>query len=203
MKYKARYTHAYRKGRFGFRKMIGRMDVRESDIDISDGRFPHYYQVDPAPQAPTISVYGNKVTLASSGATGIRYTIDGSDPSLDSGTPYSSPFAISSTVTVRAVAFFGEVLSSISSKQCEYTEMPSAPSLSQTGNTVTLTLSGVDKIYYTIDGSDPDSTKTEYSAPFEITSSCTVKAVGYKNGVKGAVLSQSVSYTEPTEDVTG
>lgn len=203
MKYKARLTHVYRAGRFKLKKMIGRMDVRESDTDISDGKYPFYYQVDSAPPAPSITVYGNKVTLASAGATSIRYTTDGSDPSLDSGTPYSSPFPISSTVTVKAVALFGEVLSSISSKQCEYTAIPTAPTLSQSGNTITLTLSGVDKIYYTTDGSDPDSTKTEYSAPFDITANCTVKAVGYKNGVKGAVLSQSVTYTAPDEDVIG
>jgi hypothetical protein len=38
------------------------------------------------------------------------------------------------------------------------------------------------QIYYTLDGSMPDSTKTLYSKPFELTATTTVKARAYKTG---------------------
>ena len=202
MNFKSKLTHVYKAGRFKFRKMIGRIDVRESDSDISDGKYPFYYQVDSAPPVPSITIYANKVTITSNGSTSIRYTTDGSDPSIDTGTVYSGPFLISKNTTVKAIALFVEVGSSTATKECEYTSPPAAPSLSQSGNTITLTASSVDSTYYTIDGSDPDSTKTKYEAPFDITANCTVKAVSYKNGVKGTVLSQSVSFTESVEEVS-
>lgn len=44
------------------------------------------------------------ITTATEGAT-IRYTIDGSTPTADTGTPYTAPIAIGETTTLRAAAF--------------------------------------------------------------------------------------------------
>lgn len=53
-------------------------------------------------------------------------------------------------------------------------------------------------IYYTLDGSDPDNTKTLYIAPFEIGSTTTVKSKAYKDGMDASSIT-TATYTFPTE----
>jgi hexosaminidase len=50
------------------------------------------------------------------------------------------------------------------------------------------------KIYYTTDGTDPDSTSTLYTVPFRITDSVHLKAVVYDNGQKGEVQAYRLDY---------
>lgn len=53
-----------------------------------------------------------------------------------------------------------------------------APEISYSAPAVTINCSGAGTIYYTTDGSVPSSTNgTEYSAPFNLTGSCSVRAV--------------------------
>jgi hypothetical protein len=57
---------------------------------------------------PAPGAYAGPVTLALSTATAgasIRYTTDGSTPTATTGTPYSAPFLVSATSTVRALAY--------------------------------------------------------------------------------------------------
>jgi len=72
--------------------------------------------------APTISPNGGSfstaqtVTLASSTAgASIRYTTNGSTPTATSGTPYTGPFTVSATSTVKAVASLSGTTSPVSS----------------------------------------------------------------------------------------
>lgn len=51
-------------------------------------------------------------------------------------------------------------------------------------------------IYYTIDGSDPDNTSTEYTIPFEISTDQTIKAIAYATGFDPSSIS-SATYTFP------
>ncbi|OJX90697.1 MAG: hypothetical protein BGP01_04795 [Paludibacter sp. 47-17] len=53
-------------------------------------------------------------------------------------------------------------------------------------------------IYYTVDGSTPDNTKTLYTAPFSVSATTTVKAIAYKTGMDASAVS-SATYTFPTE----
>lgn len=53
-------------------------------------------------------------------------------------------------------------------------------------------------IYYTTDGVEPDSTKTVYSAPFNVSTTTTVKAIAYKSGMNKSSVA-SATYTFPTE----
>lgn len=60
-----------------------------------------------------------------------------------------------------------------------------------TSQEVTLSHADADAIYYTLDGSDPTTTSTQYTAPFTITSTKTVKAIA----VKGSNVSSTASAT--------
>ena len=55
--------------------------------------------------------------------------------------------------------------------------------------TVTMTAAEGAKIYYTLDGTEPTNASTEYTAPFELTETKTVKAIAYE-GEKASDVSE-------------
>lgn len=52
-------------------------------------------------------------------------------------------------------------------------------------------------IYYTTDGSDPDNTDTQYSTPIAVSTTTTIKAKAYKDGMDPSGIA-SATYTFPT-----
>ena len=54
--------------------------------------------------------------------------------------------------------------------------------------TVTITAEDGLKVYYTLDGTEPTNASTEYTAPFELTATTTVKAVAYDGDKASAVV---------------
>ena len=86
---------------------------------------------------------------------------------------------------------------------------PSAPIISASGNTVTLSTeaTGTTSIRYTLDGTDPTtSTGTVYSGAIDLsgstTSPVTIKAITVRNGVASSVSEQVVTLTLPTPVIT-
>ena len=137
--------------------------------------------------APTISdVDANcKVTIADANSLPsgyeIRYTTDGSTtPTASTGTVYSGAISITSSVTIKAVVVrYGMVLTEVASELRE--PVPCAtPVITYDYNTsnvsITCATTG-STIYYTIDGSTPSASSTEYSSPFSVSSPTTVKAI--------------------------
>jgi hypothetical protein len=57
--------------------------------------------------------------------------------------------------------------------------------------TLSINTSGA-TIYYTTNGSDPTSSSTSYSAPFKLTATTTVKAIGIKSGLTNSGIAQAV-----------
>lgn len=57
--------------------------------------------------------------------------------------------------------------------------------------TVTITATEGLKVYYTLDGTEPTNASTEYTAPFELTATTTVKAIAYKGDKASAVVSKT------------
>lgn len=56
-------------------------------------------------------------------------------------------------------------------------------------------------IYYTLDNSTPDNTKTQYTGPVTISTTTTLKAIAYKTGLDASNVAVS-TYTFPTEVAT-
>ncbi|MDH3999562.1 MAG: chitobiase/beta-hexosaminidase C-terminal domain-containing protein, partial [Desulfuromonadales bacterium] len=115
-------------------------------------------------------INGLVVTLTSaSEQAAIYYTTDGSDPT-DASTLYEFPFWIASSQTIKAVAIEGDTVSGVSSAAYTIAYMASSPVVSPRGGTydspqtVTIATGEADAdIYYTTDGSQPDSGSALYT----------------------------------------
>ncbi len=166
------------------------------------------FTINPPPQAPTISPNGGTfsaaqtVTLAdtTSGAA-IYYTTDGSTPSASSNA-YSTPFMLSATTTVKAIAILNGASSSVVTATFTINLPPQAPTISPNGGsfsaaqTVTLadTTSGA-AIYYTTNGSTPSASSTHYSAPFQVSTTTTVSAIAILNGASSTVSTATFTFS--------
>ncbi len=172
----------------------------------------------PTPVAdPTFSLGGGtyssaqSVSIASAtGGTSIRYTTDGSTPSEIAGTTYSVPVNISSSLTLRAIAYeSGFADSNVISATYTITSPPppqaAAPTFSPGGGTyssaqsVSITsATGGTSIRYTTDGSTPSETVgTIYSIPVSIGSTETLQAMAYESGFTDSTVSSAL-YTITT-----
>ena len=63
------------------------------------------------------------------------------------------------------------------------------------------TLTDGASIYYTTDGTDPDETSTLYTAPFTVSSTTTVKAIGVKEGLDNSAIASATFNFLPVTDV--
>ena len=61
------------------------------------------------------------MTITAAEADSIYYTTDGTAPDKTK-TKYAAPFSISSNVTVKAIAYLGDLSSTVASKACTYVE---------------------------------------------------------------------------------
>lgn len=138
------------------------------------------------------------ISCATDGAT-IRYTTDGSTPTESHGTVYTGPIAIAVAATVKAVAYKATLAdSSVAGAAYTIGSTPqvATPTFSpDTGTysivpdeqltTISCATAGAD-VYYTLDGSDPTTGSTLYTAPFNIdirdVSPITLKAFAVKAG---------------------
>ena len=132
----------------------------------------------------------------------IYYTTNGNDPrDPNSGRiEYTGELTINATTTFKAVAFIGNLYSEVVEKT--YTKQPAAPVITPNGGTiyaatqVTITAEEGATIYYTTDGTAPTPENgTQYTAPFTVSATTTVKARAYVGDTYSNVTTAEFTYS--------
>ena len=146
------------------------------------------------------------VTMSATGGSGsltIRYTTDGTTPSVSSPI-YAAPFSVSTATTVKALAF--DANNNVSPEEAQvYTFVLPKPVVVVTptsGNfydPISVTMSANTglapyTIYYTTDGTDPSVSSPIYTNPIAITSQSTIKALA-KDANNQLSLIETRTYT--------
>ncbi len=133
----------------------------------------------------------------------LRYTTDGSDPTLSS-TPYGGPFVLSTNATIRARAFRSGYATSVASFADFIFGAPPAPevltpTISPNGGaftapaTVTLaTPTPGAEIRYTTDGSQPTTLSRQYTGPIVIGTTSTLKVRGFAAAMNPSPIASAV-----------
>jgi hypothetical protein len=132
------------------------------------------------------------INCATSGAT-IRYTTDGSTPTSSSGTVYSGAISVSSTSTLKAIAYksgmndSGVAVATFTINLAQVADPSFSPAAGTYSGAQTVTISSSTSgasIRYTTDGNTPTSSSgTVYSSPITISSTTTLRAIAYKSGM--------------------
>jgi len=140
----------------------------------------------------------------------IYYTTDGTKPTSAS-TTYTVPIKIASTETIEAIAIAsGDTSSAVAS--AAYTIGPppvtATPTFSPVAGTYTsaqsvtiMDATSGAAIYYTTDGSTPNTTSLLYSAPIQVSSTETIEAIAIANGDTSSAVA-SATYTIGPPPVT-
>ena len=143
-----------------------------------------------SPEAGTYNGTQNiTISCATADAT-IRYTLDGTDPT-ETSTEYTTAIEVSANTTIKAKAWKnGLTASEIATAEyviTNYTQLD-APTFSPAAGTyngaqdITITAADGATIRYTLDGTDPTETSTEYTAAIRISSDKTIKAKAWMDG---------------------
>lgn len=150
------------------------------------------------------------VTITSSNATSIRYTLDGSEPTVAS-TLYTAPVAISTTLALRAKGFAAGLLDSFVADANYTIGLPdtAAPVPVPTSGTSIPAFGGLEVslssatpgalIYYTLDGSTPTIASFLYSTPLVLTSTTTVKSFAVAPGYNDSTVTTATYPLEVTD----
>ena len=149
----------------------------------------------PAPTIKGDSTFTDteNVTIEAREGCDIYYTTDGSTPDKDS-TAYEGEIEVSSTTTIKAIAYKGELYSEVSSKT--FTKIVEKPVIAgdtpfESSTEVTITAAEGASIYYTNDGSTPTSGSTAYSEALTLEATTTIKAIAVKGGITSEVASKT------------
>ena len=166
-------------------------------------------QVETPDFTPLGGTYGdlqNVAITATPSSASIRYTVDGSTPTSTTGILYTGPVAVGpDTTTIKAIAYTpGLTDSSVRSETYDFQVSPlvfSPPAgtyPNEQNVTISTTTPGA-SIFYTSNGTEPDTNSTPYTGPIAITAQTTeLKAIAVRTGFANRTLSGS--YTLKTGD---
>ena len=171
--------------------------INELVTAVNNGSTPAQQTV----ATPVINISGNTATItcATSGAT-IKYTTDGSTPSASNGNTYSSAITLNASCTIKAVAIKSGMTNSSVASQSYTPSVVATPAISISGTSATITCSTSGAtIHYTLDGTTPTASSTQYSSPITLSGACTIKAIAVKSGMTNSSVA-SQPYT-PTVNI--
>ena len=169
-----------------------------------------------SPATGTFGPAGTSVELSSvdTDLDKIFYTTDGTEPD-NTDTEYTAAIPISSTTTLKFIGYdtfgnagpVGTETYTIDSTGPTVTATPATGTFGPAGTSVELSSvdTDLDKIFYTTDGTEPDNTDTEYTAAIPISSTTTLKFIGYDTfGNAGPVGTETytIDSTGPTVTAT-
>ena len=116
-----------------------------------------------------------EITLASDTGGDIYYTVDGSEPSADAGTKYTEPILLQNegVTEIRAMAVNSRGIPSVIVSRTYTIEFPIADAPAVTPSTgqysepqqITITVPEGYTAYYTMDGTTPTTSSTQYTEP--------------------------------------
>lgn len=137
------------------------------------------------------------MSSATDGAT-IRYTTDESEPT-GSSSVYSSALTVLTTTTYKAKAFKAGMTESEESKvyimiQCAAPTFSVPAGTYNANQSVTLSSTYGTTIYYTLNGTNPTESSSEYSGAITIDATKTLKAIAVKDGCEISEVA-SATYT--------
>ena len=156
---------------------------------------------------------GQTVSIDWQGEDGVlRYTTDGSDPTSESPV-YNGPFTINDTTIVKAKAFGDQffdsavVTANITRVWTDVAVPQIQAAKSFSGSKTKVMISCATEgatIYYTKDGSEPNSHSMKYAGPFYVTDSCMIKAYAGKYDYRdSAVATHSIEKVWGIGDTLG
>lgn len=150
------------------------------------------------------------ISTLTAGAS-LRYTTDGSDPTETTGTPYTGPVRLGTSVTLKAIATLADwIPSPVTAGDYTISTLVVAPAFDPPAGTydsaqdvaITTSTSGA-SIRYTVDGTTPTgSVGTVYSAPVHVADTLTLRAVAYRSGWTTSSVTSALFTIEPPEPVT-
>ncbi len=155
-----------------------------------------------------LDVISVELTSATEGAS-IYYTLDGTEPTVATGTLYTTPIVISSDTVVKAIAVKENYYdSNVAIFDYKVTPTVATPEVSLKNGqyegeqtvTVTCATEGA-TIYYTTDSSAPSATNgTVYSGPVTISNSCVFKVIAILEGKKDSKVVSRTYNIAPVAD---
>lgn len=119
-----------------------------------------------------------QVTLSSSTQGEIYYTLDGSDPTPETGSVYTEPILLQTEgeVEIRAIVINGKGIPSVAASRKYIIEFPIEDAPAVTPSTgqytgpeqITITVPEGYTAYYTMDGTDPTTASEQYTGPINM-----------------------------------
>jgi len=145
----------------------------------------------------TFSTATGKATIETTTAfSTIHYTTDGTTPSSTEGTEYTGPFDVTEETTINAIVTKNGFTDSHVVTTTIY--QVATPTIQNDDYSISIaTDTDGATIRYTTDGSEPNTSSTEYISPLSVgVSGATIKAIAVKDGmVNSAVASKSGAET--------
>lgn len=147
--------------------------------------------------------YGQQITIADSTTDAvIHYTIDGSEPTVNSPI-FTNPLSLTASETIHAAAFTDETPSASSTASYSLTALPNpaiSPAPGTYNSTVDVVLSESDSsavICYTTDGSSPSASSPHYSGAIHLLNSATIRAIAIAGALSSGIASSSFTLAAP------